>query len=55
MVLIRPDGTMIETSIKSIELIMRRPPVTHAPFTVNLALKKEDVPIGTEAWISEID
>ena len=53
IVLIRPDGSELNTTISSIEMIHRKPPVAHAPFAPSGSLTKEDVPIGTEVWLCD--
>ena len=43
-------GTEIQTSIRELEMINRRPPVPFIPALLPSPLTKSDVPIGTEVW-----
>lgn len=44
----RPDGSRIETFIRELEMINRRPPVPFTAFLLPEGLTKSDIPIGTE-------
>ena len=46
----RPDGSEIQTNIRDLEMISRRPSVPFTPILLPSSLTKEDVPIGTELW-----
>jgi translation elongation factor EF-Tu-like GTPase len=47
----RPDGTAASTVVRGIE--MASPPHPHfIPILLGLRLTKDDVPIGTELWVS---
>jgi hypothetical protein len=50
IVLRRPDGTEIQSSIRELEMINRRPPVPFIPVLLPWPVTKGDVPIGTEVW-----
>ncbi|MBL7973615.1 MAG: hypothetical protein JNJ85_01795 [Candidatus Kapabacteria bacterium] len=47
LVLIKPDKTKIETTIKGISSAGER------GILIGDNLKKEDIPIGTEVWLNE--
>ena len=48
--LVKPDGQVVDTSVRGIEMIGRRPPpkVITAPILLPPEIKKEQVPIGTQ-------
>src|SRR5688500_16252886 len=46
----RPDGSELQTTIRDLEMISRRPPVPFTPFLLPSLISKSDVPIGTEIW-----
>jgi len=43
-----PSGTVVQATLKGIEMINRGRPREHAPFSVNLDVNKSDVEIGAE-------
>lgn len=53
ILLIKPDGSQVETSVYGIEMIGRRPPpkVLTAPILLPPALSKSDIPVGTEVHL----
>ena len=46
----RPDGSELQTTIRDLEMISRRPPVPFTPVLLPSPITKSDVPIGTELW-----
>lgn len=50
VVLRRPDGTELPTSIRELEMINRRPAIPFIPVLLPANVTKEEVPVGTELW-----
>jgi hypothetical protein len=48
----RPDGTILATTIRAIEWI-QTPPGPAAPLLMPPEISKEEVPAGTEVWLSD--
>ncbi len=46
----RPDGSELQTTIRDLEMISRRPPVPFMPILLPSPITKSDVPIGAELW-----
>jgi hypothetical protein len=51
IVIVRPDGSRLETVILAFEMINRGKPMEHAPFTVPKHIGKEDLPPGSEVFL----
>ena len=49
LLLKRPDGSSIETTIGGLEMLLTPKPTTQVPILLK-GLGKSDVPIGTEVW-----
>ena len=50
IILRRPNGTRLLTSIRELEMISRRPAVPFIPVLLPVTITKGDVPVGTELW-----
>ena len=48
----RPDGTLVSTTVASVELPSPNPSQRY-PIALGGSLTKQDVPIGTEVWLDE--
>lgn len=46
----RPDGTEVQSTVRELEMVNRRPYVPFIPILLPSPLAKSDVPIGTEVW-----
>ncbi|QYF92528.1 hypothetical protein KY495_17520 [Massilia sp. PAMC28688] len=49
----RPDGSRIETTIKGFEMIRSIVPLEHAPFFVPRHIGKSDLPLGSQVFLAE--
>lgn len=49
----RPDGSVLETSVSGFEMINRGRPMEHAPFSVPKYVRKEDLPPGSRVFLKE--
>jgi hypothetical protein len=52
----RPDGSCLESTIGGIEMLLGSPPKPRKDYVILLhGLGKDDVPIGSEAWSVNTD
>lgn len=51
IVIQRPDGSLLETSISGFEMINRGRAMEHAPFSVPRRVAKEDLPLKSRVFL----
>ena len=49
----KPSGERIETTLAGLEMINRGKPMNHAPFSVERNTRKADLPIGSQVFLLE--
>ena len=54
LTLVRPDGSSVVASVKSIPIVSGPGAREHASVTLEGEWEKDDVPIGTAVWVNDV-